>query len=307
MPYVALPENGRESRLADADARWDRIRQRQPELEQTVKLQRELIRVTIDTAEVIGRGRLPRLSLPPRYVAAKLLRGVPAIAREPIPVPVSALQPALSELCQELVRGGAGDAPNQIRSAIAEGLIDAASLLTASLSRNQQAIRACAIHQGWAPDLLWLVAELAVSPYANHLQRVLLGSDTSPELTAALDAWPHGYCPACGSWPAMAEVVSGRRLLRCSFCALAWDLTASGCVQCGEKVNVAVDEADEGSRGRALELCDACRTYLKSLDVARPSPFPLVAVSDLDTMDLDVAAMERGYGRPALKGFALRG
>ena len=306
MSYVALWENGRGSRLAEAGARWARITARQPELEPTVRLQRELIRVTVDSAEMIEHGRLPRLSLPPRYLAAKLAHGVPAIAREPIPIPVAALQPALSRLCHELARGGAGEAADHLRSALAEGLIDAASLLTASLSRNQQAIRACALHQGLSPDLLWLVAELAVSPYANLLQRTLLGSGSDPGLSAALNAWSHGYCPGCGSWPALAEVMSGRRLLRCSFCALAWELTAGGCVHCGEAERfAAITEARDGDR--RLELCDACQTYLKTLDVASLSPFPLVAVSDLDTMDLDVAAMQRGYGRPSLKEFALRG
>src|SRR5918911_1627387 len=72
-------------------------------------------------------------------------------------------------------------------------------------------------------ELLWLVAELAVSPFVHALQRLLFGTATG-DLDAALDSWNRGYCPACGSWPAVAEVVSGHRILRCSFCATGWEL-----------------------------------------------------------------------------------
>jgi hypothetical protein len=33
-------------------------------------------------------------------------------------------------------------------------------------------------------------------------------------------------------------------------------------------------------------------------------PFPLVAIGDLETRDLDVLAMQQGFQRPPLKAFA---
>ncbi len=42
---------------------------------------------------------------------------------------------------------------------------------------------------------------------------------------------------------------------------------------------------------------------MKAVDVAELSPFPLVAIADLETMDLDMSAIERGYTRPPLKEF----
>jgi hypothetical protein len=33
------------------------------------------------------------------------------------------------------------------------------------------------------------------------------------------------------------------------------------------------------------------------------SPFPLLSISDIETTDLDVAAMEHGYARPSLREF----
>jgi hypothetical protein len=53
-------------------------------------------------------------------------------------------------------------------------------------------------------------------------------------------------------------------------------------------------------------LCNSCGGYLKTVDVAALSPFPLLAIADMETMDLDLAAMERNYRRPNGKEFATK-
>src|SRR5437764_11470601 len=109
MPYVALPAASRESRQQAAAARWEAILAGRPDLGPAVALQKRLVATVVGVAETIEQGRLPRLSLPPRYVAAKLGRGIPALAGEPIPLPVPVLKPALGKLCDALAEAGAGD------------------------------------------------------------------------------------------------------------------------------------------------------------------------------------------------------
>lgn len=315
MALVALPPATRESRLATAAGRWHALVAARPDLEPAVALQRQLLGLVVDLAHTVEHGRLPRLTLPPRYIAAKLARGVPALAGEPIPLPVAVLKPTLIRLCEELSAGGAGAAADNIRTSILETRLDAGSLLAASLSRDQAAIRTGGIQRGLAPDLLWLVAELAVSPFVYALQRTLFAPDaggargTSPMvLDEALAGWAHGFCPACGSWPALAEVSAARRVLRCSFCALGWDAPHKTCVYCREDgESFASDAPKPGRSDRHLELCDACHSYMKAVDVEEWSPFPLIAIADLETMELDMAAIERGYSRPPLKAFSVRG
>ena len=320
MPYVITPSTSREECLAAAQDRWEAILAARPDLEPAVALQRRLITRVVDLSHTIGNGGLPRLSLPPKYIAAKLGRGVPALAGEPIPLPVQVLSGQLIQLCDDLAAGGAAEAADHIRTAIEAGAIEAGSLLAASLSRDQDAIRQGAVHRGLAPDLVWLVAELAVSPFAHALQRTVFSRRSSPSAVAspsaaALDSaladacerWGHGYCPACGSWPALAEVVGGHRTLRCSFCAAAWELNTYACIYCGESGEAFVTAAPEEARkDRRVEVCSACASYLKTVDVAALSPFPLLAIADLETMDLDAAAMEHGYSRPPLKQFSSR-
>jgi FdhE protein len=307
MAYVRIQVISREKLLNSAEDRWRSIAAARPDLAPALALQRALLTLVVDLAAVIDAGRLPRLSLPPKYLAAKLARGVPMLAGEPVPVPVRVLLPTLGQLCDALAIGGAGEAATHIREAIDGGNIEPASLLTASLNRNQAAVRTGAVHRSLAPDLVWLVAELAVSPFVHALQRALLGNAVGDELRAALDGWHHGHCPACGSWPAVAEVVAGHRTLRCSFCASAWELPSYACIYCGEKGEKFVTAAPNADRpDRRIEVCSACGGYLKTIDLPELSPFPLLSISDIETTDLDVSAMEHGYGRPALKDFTKR-
>ncbi len=103
----------------------------------------------------------------------------------------------------------------------------------------------------------------------------------------------------------MAEVVGGHRTLRCSFCASAWELTTYACIYCSENGERFVTAApDEERKDRRVEVCSGCGSYLKTVDVEKLSAFPLLSIGDLETMDLDVAAMEHGYARPAMKEFA---
>jgi len=307
MPYVPIAAVSREKLMISAETRWQRVAEVRPDLAPALALQRQLLDGVLDAAAVFESGRLPKLSLPSKYVAAKLARGVPAFAGEPIPVPVPVLTPTLIQLCDALAAGGAGSAAEHIRSAIENRTIDAGSLLTTSLHRDQGALRTGAVHRGLAPDLLWLVAELAVSPFVHALQRLLFGAATG-DLDGALDAWGRGYCPACGSWPAVAEVVAGHRIMRCSFCASGWELTSYACIYCGEHGEKFVTAAPNADRkDRRLEVCSTCGGYLKTIDLGELSPFPLLSISDIETTDLDVAAMEHGYARPPLKDLRGRG
>jgi len=308
MPFVALAPASRESRLALAATRWTTILEARPDLAPAVALQRRLIGLVVDLAEVIEHGRLPKLSLPPKYLAAKLARGVPVLTGEPIPLPVAALKPTLLRLCEELSRGGAGEAGDHIRSALVEMRMDAGSLLTASLARDHKVIRAGGERLGLAADLLWLVAELTVSPFAHALQRTWLDASAGEmTLSRALASWTHGYCPACGSWPALAEIARGHRVLRCSFCALAWEVPPSTCIYCGKGGESFVTTAPVAEpHDRHVEICSACAGYLKTVDTEELLPFPLVAIADMGTLELDMMALERGASRPSLKEFAPR-
>jgi FdhE protein len=55
-----------------------------------------------------------------------------------------------------------------------------------------------------------------------------------------------------------------------------------------------------------VETCASCRGYLKSLATLQAIPPFELLLRDLETIELDLVAVERGYGRPAESGFRLQ-
>lgn len=115
--------------------------------------------------------------------------------------------------------------------------------------------------------------------------------------------WDDAACPVCGAWTAFAEArgLEPSCRLRCARCGAGWGTaTSTRCPFCGEhdrtKLSALVVEATAGTR--LVALCTACRTYLKVVTTAIACPPTDVVLLDLATVDLDVAALQRGYKRP---------
>ena len=289
--------------LDQAQARWTALVTATPDLAPAIALQRALVNRTIETVDRLQQLDKPVLDLEPGLAATKLRASTPALRGEVLELPVDLLGPLVFQACDDLASGGAGEVAQRVRNCLDAGRIDISSLLTASFERNQAAIRVKATHEGIAPDVLWLAAELAVGPAAHVAQQTVFaprGEQLASTLTGALDAWPHGYCPACGSWPAFAEDLDAVSFLRCSFCGLQWHLNFAGCTYCGnDPAQLSSASIATGSPHRA-QLCRGCGAYLKRLTVTSPTPFELLPIEDLASTDLDILAAEQGFGRPSL-------
>ena len=290
-----MPPIGTDHLWQVALARWAEIAGKSPDLEAALALQQAMLRTIVDEAERVEKADAQLPNIPLDVVSAKWIRGVPGFRNETIPIPAG-LSDVLPALCDTLVQGGAGGAALHLHAALLNGTIDAGSMLAVSLARNEKAIRTSALHLGLSPDLVWLIGELGSSPLAHHLQARLLGR---PEILRALGDWNRGYCPCCGSWPVLIEVMDGSRVLRCSFCAAAWELTSCRCLYCGNSGDNFV-AAEIGQRSRRVELCGECGGYTKVIEVSSLTRFPLLAIEDLASVDLDEGAMSRGYRRPTL-------
>src|SRR5215831_5136067 len=106
MPLVTVRQPPPDEVRDLSARRWDELRAARPDLAPAVDLQQRLLSIVVSVAAAI-EGKLPRLSLPPKYLAAKLARGVPILAGEPIPLPVRVLKSAFLDLCDALAAGGA--------------------------------------------------------------------------------------------------------------------------------------------------------------------------------------------------------
>ncbi len=291
--------------LEAAEIAWRELERSRPDLKPAIRLQRLLVGRQIEAAASLSETTLPPAPDPPR-LTDKLSRGVPAFHHEPVKLPVAMLGPRVIEMCELLARGRyAREAAWRVKDALEDRRLDVEALLLASFARDAARIRTGAAQLGLAADVLWLAAELALAPFVWLLQRAWLGESDAPRVAT----WAHGYCPACGSWPALAEVVvatwGARCLLRCSFCGAAWQRAEGRCVYCdAEGATVRIEAPNPERAERRLILCDTCSAYLKWLAVPQTTPGLLLAVLDLATSNLDAAAAARGYGRPSLPDFS---
>ena len=296
-----------DSILAQASREWSILASKRPELTEAIALQRRLVNRSIELTKTIDKHPPLQFELPPEEVVSRLNKGCPIFSNEEMTLDVTHLRAFILAFCDDLAEGGAGKPAQRVRDMLKGDDLELGSLLAASLMRRLHDIRTTANHLGVSPDLLWLVSELSVAPLAYRLQRAHLidAANTNITIQASLNAWNHGRCPACGSWPALAEIVRKMRNLRCSFCGATWQPKKYCCIYCDETGDLFLTTApsDAEKDKRRLELCRTCGGYLKSLDVDHTTPFELLAVIDLASSDLDAGAVNRGYTRPPMREF----
>jgi FdhE protein len=175
-----------------------------------------------------------------------------------------------------------------------------AELLDSGLAQDAGRISALAIRLGVEPEALAAVAALAPAPLLRACAE--RWRDRLPA------AWPHGYCPLCGAWPSLAEArgLERARRLRCGRCAADWGIEWLRCVYCGMDDHTQLGGLVSGERAQVtVDTCGACRGYLKTVNTLGATPADEIGLLDLATVELDVAALEQGYRRPAGPGAPL--
>lgn len=178
---------------------------------------------------------------------------------------------------------------------------DVLALLEAALCQDHARLTALAEDLGTHPHALAAIAHLAVIPLLQACGRRL--ASQVPQ------AWSCGYCPICGAWPTLAEVrgLQRTRTLRCARCGAAWRTACWRCPYCDEIdpkcLSVLLPE-HHGAIGQ-INTCATCQGYLKTYTTLQALPAYAVALQDLATIALDVAALDRGYTRPERPGYAL--
>jgi FdhE protein len=293
--------------LAFADRRWAQVRAEQPALGPAIDLQVRLLSRQIGLLDAATE----RVASSPAggtdcsgglIQAGRTAFG--AVPEDPASAGIGVVsERAFADALADLGATSGRQAAGRIRASLATGRLELPTLLRAALHRRQGEARDIAAPLGLNLPVLWFAAELSVAPLAHAWQRRLLGlTPADDRLRDLVAAWDRGTCPACGSWPALAEFFHGARLNRCAFCSAFWPLAHDRCTFCDtadERFRTVVPDA--ARPGRRLELCRACGGYVKTIDVGQLTPFPLVAVEDLASSDLDRAALHHGFRRTPLR------
>lgn len=181
------------------------------------------------------------------------------------------------------------------------GDLEVASLFSASIGQQQDRIAAIAAASGADAEALQAVVALLSVPFLQACNRRWTSS--IPE------RWAEGYCPVCAAWPAFAETrgIERSRYLRCGRCGGGWRARVLHCTYCRttNHDDLATLVPEKPGASGVVEACRRCLGYVKAFTRLQGCPPAGVMLEDLGSVDLDVAALEQGYMRPAGAGFAL--
>ena len=110
-----------------------------------------------------------------------------------------------------------------------------------------------------------------------------------------------GVCPCCGFLPLAGIIradgeVARLRYLHCALCNTQWHLVRVTCASCRDSNSIAYFHIESGDESVRAETCDACRSYLKIVNLEK-SPQGDPVADDLATLALDLLVQEAGYYR----------
>jgi FdhE protein len=138
---------------------------------------------------------------------------------------------------------------------------------------------------------------------ARHLRPLVLAF----ALWREEDRWVLGYCPFCGSAPAMAQLSGidpGKlRRLQCGYCNTRWRFLRTGCPFCENSDGHKLAGIDvEGEGGLRIDYCEACNGYLKTY---HGEGNEALLLADWTSLHLDVIASDRSLKRLAASLYSL--
>jgi len=116
--------------------------------------------------------------------------------------------------------------------------------------------------------------------------------------TISRSGWTEGYCPVCGKDPKIGALKEeeGRKFLFCNQCGTEWLFRRIKCPFCGneEQKNLSYFTVNSDERYR-VDVCDACKRYVKIVDLRNSNKDPDLDIEDIATLHLDMLANEEGY------------
>jgi FdhE protein len=231
----------------------------------------------------------------PAFLDSSILPGAPSLADAVLAVDVERAARWLRHLFARAAAAGGPGATLRPERLSGE---QAVALLGAAVVEDGARIQALARDLGAEPGALGAVAGLGAVPLLHAARRTVEG-----EIPAA---WPHGYCPVCGAWPTLAEArgVERSRHFRCARCGCGWFAGWLRCPYCdnGDHLRLAALVSDDAGARHRVETCEVCRGYVKTVTVLLPTEPGDLALIDLDTLSLDLAAVAHGYHRPPSPG-----
>ncbi len=278
--------------VAPTGAELERLAATDPTVAPLARLQVVALRVAEDPAWAAG---IPDLPAPAAGGATPRLHDTRLV------VDVDRLRALLRQLAATLDSGGHPEGA-RLGRLFASSELDPTVVLRASLLHDDSAIEAIAARADADPAVLGVLAQAAALPLLAACGRRAAGA-------LALEPWPHGYCPTCAAWPTLGEVrgLARELVLRCGRCGSGWAYGHRRCPFCGhlEEHGQRYFAPEQERETRRAVTCGQCHGYVKVLATLVALGHPEILARDLESLELDVTALDHGYRRPDGLGWAL--
>ncbi len=263
------------------------------------------------------------VDIEPAAAESALAEGVPLLERAVLSVDMDEVGEELGRLARNLAETAVPGSPAAVSAErLSETHIDLDDLLAASLSDDREATARAATRAEVDASALHELLGLALQPFLWEAAAQLAA-------TVPIDTWDRGYCPVCGAWPTLAELVGPerRRVLRCGRCGSAWSWLVLLCPYCGnddhrtlgsrapmpDEPSAADDtggnarKAGDASAIARIDSCERCHGYLKAIGAYTSNAPVRLLAEDVATLYLDLSAWEAGYRRPGTVDVATAG
>jgi len=241
----------------------------------------------------------------PKWNAMVPLAAVPQASKTPLLAETTvaldrrALGRAIDNVMRVASRGGTPQMATLQRVLSVE--LDVLSLFRAALNQDDRRITAIASVAGADLGAFSAIAALLPGPFLHACNRRWASAKSA--------SWMEGYCPICGAWPAFTEVrgIERTRYFRCAGCGSEWQAQYLFCPYCGttdHKQLISLAPEQDGPKS-VIDACNWCLGYVKAFTTLQGSPPGKIMLTDLASVELDLAAAERGYKRPQGAGYSL--
>jgi FdhE protein len=267
---TAKGEEGRARQVMEA---LEEARAQNPELADFYELHQKVFRLQHEAKAQIA-GTLEMLDR--EVLRARVLQGLPQLSFAQLPLQAGGFTRLASEIAQILT---------QYDPELAAGTDGLEEVDWLSLAGRR-------FEQGMASeiDLVKTAVDLALQPYLEWAAEQVM-----PHVEQA--SWKRGYCPVCSGAPDFATLVeeTGARYLSCSRCRSQWLYRRLGCPFCHNTDHTRLLYYASEDEVYRLYVCQACKHYLKAIDLRKATHRVVLAVEPLLTVAMDLAAQEQGY------------
>ena len=269
------------------------LRERQPELADAIDMHLELLEVQ---RRVQARIPLPWFEVNADMLARHQAEARPLLRFEHIPIELTDLRLMVRQTADILRRFGTIEgADYQTIQTLGRDmtLLDVVGQWYRAVAETPATAPAGArSHVEPQPadsSMLDQVLTLAMRPFLSRCAEVL-------QQRAELALWLHSRCALCGGEPDLSVITpAAERHLICGRCTLRWKFESLTCPYCHNSDRSRITSLATPDGHYLVYACDVCRRYLKAYDGRRATRPVMPVLDSVATLQLDAAAMQRGY------------